>query len=365
MSMVPLAPKRPSESTISEGDGSDGEKRPMRAAKGPREREATRPQVGRDGRPRIQKGDVPHEEMSEFFDEVTALQQDLRRAHSLIEVVGSLGNRLLAIPSAESPVALEVRDDLATQTTAARELFASIQTRLRALEQGNANLRVLIPAGQSLHNLSLEDVDVRDQQVGSLKGRFKEVIHRYAETEREHRAKQRARLERQIKVVNPSLPPEEVQGLLQRVEDGESAAIFAQATTGYRSQTARGALREVQNRAAELARIEQTLIELAQLFQDMAVMVEAQDVVIAEVEQTAAVVSHDMEKGVEQVQVAVKHARNARRFRWICFGIIVLILVVLAIALCASLIPPALRARNNNNGNSAEQSSAAAPATTA
>ena len=56
-------------------------------------------------------------------------------------------------------------------------------------------------------------------------------------------------------------------------------------------------------------------------------MVEAQDVVIAEVEQTAAAVSYDMEKGVEQVQVAVKHARNARRFRWICFGLLVLILV--------------------------------------
>lgn len=62
-------------------------------------------------------------------------------------------------------------------------------------------------------------------------------------------------------------------------------------------------------------------------FPQMAIMVEAQDVVIAEVEQTAAVVSHDMEKGVEQVQVAVKHARNARKFRWICFGLLVLILV--------------------------------------
>jgi t-SNARE complex subunit (syntaxin) len=40
-------------------------------------------------------------------------------------------------------------------------------------------------------------------------------------------------------------------------------------TNGYRSQAARGALREAQNRAAELARIEQTLIELAQLFSDV------------------------------------------------------------------------------------------------
>ncbi|GAA5976817.1 hypothetical protein JCM10908_005640 [Rhodotorula pacifica] len=351
MSMVPIAPKRPSDGTIYEGDGADEEKYETRGAEAESGQPAPSKQVGRDGRPRIQKGDVPHEEMSEFFEEITTLQQDLRRARSLIQIIVSLRDRLLAIPSAESAIAIETRDDLSAQTTAARELFTSVQTRLRVLEQGNANLRVLIPAGQSLHNLSLQDVDVRDQQVGLLKGKFKEVIHQYAEAEREHRMKQRARLERQIKVVNPSLPPEEVQDLVKRAEDGESSAIFAQATTGYRSQAARGALREVQNRAVELARIEHTLIELAQLFQDMAVMAEAQDVVIVEIEQTAANVSHDMEKGVEQVQVAVKHARNARKMRWICFWIIVIILVIVAVVLCATLIPPALRARNNNNNN--------------
>lgn len=59
----------------------------------------------------------------------------------------------------------------------------------------------------------------------------------------------------------------------------------------------------------------------------MAIMVEAQDVLIAEIEQTAATVNHDMEKGVEQVQVAVKHARNARKWRWVCCAITTIILV--------------------------------------
>lgn len=59
----------------------------------------------------------------------------------------------------------------------------------------------------------------------------------------------------------------------------------------------------------------------------MAVMVEAQDVVIADIEQTAVGVSTDMEKGVEQVQTAVGHARNARKWRWLCCGITVLIAV--------------------------------------
>lgn len=167
--------------------------------------------------------------------QITDLQQEVRRAHSLIQIIGSLRDRLLAIPSADSPVAIEVLEDLDGQTTAARSLFTSIQTRLHELEQGNANLRVLIPAGQSSYDLSLHDVDIRQQQVSLLKERFKEVIQRYAAAEQEHRAKQRVRLERQIRVVNPSLPPEEMQEVIDRAEAGENPAIFAQAVGAARS----------------------------------------------------------------------------------------------------------------------------------
>lgn len=159
--------------------------------------------------------------------QISSLQQEVRHAHGLIQTISSLRDRLLAIPSADSPVALEIREDLDRQTTAARGLFTSIQRRVRELEQGDANLRVLIPAG--LSELSLQDVNVRQQQVGLVKGRFKEMIHRYAETEREHRAKQRARVERQLRVVSPNLPPEEMRDLVDRAEAGESTAIFAQA----------------------------------------------------------------------------------------------------------------------------------------
>ncbi|GAA6013834.1 hypothetical protein JCM8202_000830 [Rhodotorula sphaerocarpa] len=310
--------------------------------------------------PAEQSEPAPRQQLARRTADISSLQQEVRHAHGLIQTISSLRDRLLAIPSADSPIALEIREDLDRQTTAARGLFTSIQRRVRELEQGDANLRVLIPAG--LSELSLQDVSVRQQQVGLVKGRFKEMIHRYAETEREHRAKQRARVERQLRVVSPNLPPEEMRDLVDRAEAGESTAIFAQAASKHRLQVARGALREVQNRAAELARIEQTLIELAQLFQDMAVIVEAQDVVIADIEQTAVGVSTDMEKGVEQVQTAVGHARNARKWRWLCCGITVLIAVILIVVLCATLIPPALR--NKNGGPAGAAANAPTAATT-
>ena len=59
----------------------------------------------------------------------------------------------------------------------------------------------------------------------------------------------------------------------------------------------------------------------------MANLVEAQDVQIIDVEQKAAVVQQDVEKGLGDTQKAVKSARSARKMRWLCFGIIMVILV--------------------------------------
>lgn len=68
--MVPLAPTHPYGGTIYEGDALDEEKYEMGHPNEAAQKEAVTSQVGRDGRPRIQKGDVPHDEMSAFFEEV-------------------------------------------------------------------------------------------------------------------------------------------------------------------------------------------------------------------------------------------------------------------------------------------------------
>lgn len=52
----------------------------------------------------------------------------------------------------------------------------------------------------------------------------------------------------------------------------------------------------------------------------MAVLVEAQDVQVIAIEQNAAQTNQDMEKGLEHTKAAVVSARNARKWRWWCFG---------------------------------------------
>ena len=52
-------------------------------------------------------------------------------------------------------------------------------------------------------------------------------------------------------------------------------------------------------------------------------MVEAQDVQIIAVEKQAAEVNKDMEVGLEHTKAAVVSARNARKWRWVCFWSVV------------------------------------------
>ena len=74
----------------------------------------------------------------------------------------------------------------------------------------------------------------------------------------------------------------------------------------------------------------QTMMELQQLFNEMAIMVEEQDEVIIEIEQKAEAVVTDMEAGHKEIAQAVVSAKKARKKRKCCFIVLVVLLLVIA-----------------------------------
>ena len=61
------------------------------------------------------------------------------------------------------------------------------------------------------------------------------------------------------------------------------------------------------------------------MFNDMALLVEEQDTQVVQIEQKAVEAEQNMGQAEGQLQKAVKSARAARRKRWICFFIILII----------------------------------------
>lgn len=66
--------------------------------------------------------------------------------------------------------------------------------------------------------------------------------------------------------MNPGATPEEVKAVL---ESDQNLQIFAQATNGQRYGQSQSAYNAVKERHEEIKRIESSLVELAQLFQDV------------------------------------------------------------------------------------------------
>ncbi|ODN80700.1 hypothetical protein, variant [Cryptococcus amylolentus CBS 6039] len=167
-------------------------------------------------------------------------------------------------------------------------------------------------------------------QAEGVKTRFQGLLQEHQVIEKEFRKKVKDRVERQYRIVKPDATEDEI----RQATESDNPQVFSQALlNSNRYGSARGAFREVQERHAEIQKIEKTLTELAQMFQEMAMLVEQQDETIVNVEQQAQGVDQDISAGLVQTDRAVESARKARRKKWICFWIVVAILCIIAIIL--------------------------------
>ncbi|KAJ3476281.1 hypothetical protein NLI96_g11267 [Meripilus lineatus] len=261
--------------------------------------------------------------MSAFYGEISSIQDDLRTFNDNVSSISDLHSRSLnnTDDSAAQRNAQQL-DELVQDTSA---LSNVLKRRIKALERQGGTGR---------------DGQIRKQQTGLVKQKFVEAIQNYQTVEQQYRQKYKQRLERQYKIVKPDASPEEIKAV---VDDNQGGQVFSQALmNSNRYGEARSAYREVQERHEDIKRIEKTLTELAQLFNDMSVLVEQQDETINVIETTAAQVEKDTEVGLGYTEKAVDSARAARKKRWICFFIFLVVLIIVAIVIAVVVV------QNNN-----------------
>lgn len=260
--------------------------------------------------------------MAVFYSEISSIQETLRAFNDNIARIGDLHSRSLnnTDDAAAQRNAAQL-DELVEETSA---MSATLKRRVKALEAQGGSGR---------------DGQIKKQQAAFIKSKFVEAIQNYQSVEQQYRAKYKQRLERQFKIVRPDATPEEIRAA---VNDEQGGQVFAQALMNNRATESRAAYREVQERHEDIKRIERTLAELAQLFNDMSVLVEQQDETINVIQSQAAGVEKDTEAGLQYTDKAVSSARAARKKRWICFFIFLVLLAIVAIVIGVVV-------SNNNN----------------
>ncbi|KAF9034975.1 t-SNARE [Hymenopellis radicata] len=173
--------------------------------------------------------------------------------------------------------------------------------------------------------------EMRANQIKLVKSKFMDAIQEYRRVEQDFSNKSKQRVGRQFKIVKPEATEAEVQQVIDHSSSGTQ--IFSDAVLSSSYGEARAAYREVQARQQDLVQMETTLAELAQLFNDMAVLVEQQDQTIKQIEEVAIDVNVNTEKGLASTEDAVRIAKAIRRKKWIFFWCCVLVVVILALVL--------------------------------
>lgn len=158
-------------------------------------------------------------------------------------------------------------------------------------------------------------------QVGRIDRRLKNAIQQYQEVEADFRKRMHDQMRRQYLIVKPDAEKEEVEDAVQAMAAG-SQPVFTQAMLqSNRQGEARAVLSAVQDRHRALQKIEQDMIELAQLFQDMDTLIVQQEAAVVQIEQKGEEVVENLDKGNQEIEVAVDTARKTRRKKWYCVGI--------------------------------------------
>ncbi|KAI0341800.1 t-SNARE [Trametopsis cervina] len=256
--------------------------------------------------------------MSAFYSEISSIQDSLKTYNDSVARISDLHTRSLNNSDDAAAARLTQQlEDLVADTSA---LSSVLKRRIKALERQGGSGR---------------DGQIKKQQTALVKQKFVEAIQNYQAAEQQYRTKYKQRLERQFKIVKPDATPDEVKAV---VNDDSGGQVFSQALmNSNRMGEAKSAYREVQERHADIQKIEKTITELAQLFNDMSVLVEQQDEQINTIEATAATVEKDVESGLQQTDKAVESARAARKKRWICFVIFLVILIIIAIIIAVEV----------------------------
>lgn len=246
-------------------------------------------------------------------------QQDfLQRVGVLRDEIGTLRKNVAAIASLHQRALAESDGSLSSQQL--ERLVAETQT----LNQGiRDQLKFLATDASRTQDGSKV---VKDRQVSTIKSEFERELRAYQEEEGNYRQRYRDQIARQYRIVNPDATDDEVRQATEA--DWGNEGVFQTALRTNRTGQATSVLGAVRARHNELQRIEQTIMELANMFQDLAILVEQQDVAVEAAVQNADNTTKWTEEGNTHVNKGIISARNARKWKWWCLLITILIIII-------------------------------------
>lgn len=162
-----------------------------------------------------------------------------------------------------------------------------------------------------------------------LKKKLRDLMGQFSELRARIHEEYREVVERRVYTVTGSKMPEE--DIDRMIESGEAENIFQKAIMEQGRGRVLDTLAEIQERHRAVKDLEQSLLELHQIFLDMAVLVEAQGEMLDNIEKQVARSVEYVQSGTTALQEAKTLQKKTRK--WMCCAIMLLLIVAAIIVI--------------------------------
>jgi syntaxin 1B/2/3 len=240
------------------------------------------------------------EDPNAILNELRQIDQGIDAINDNVRALGALQQQSLNDPDSSSQSGTNKRlDELASEIMT---MYRNFTGRVKAIKRQ--------PESGSPRNAP---------QLGKVDRKLKKSLQDYQGLDAAFQNKLKDQFARQYRIVRPDASDAEVR---EAVDGTSNQQVFSQALLqSDRRGQSRSALNAVQNRHEAIKKIAEQMAELGQLFFEMEELVVQQEAAVTNIEMKGEEVVDNMDKGTQEIGVAIKSARNARKWKWWCLGI--------------------------------------------
>lgn len=272
-------------------------------------------------------------ELAEYYRETDAISKAIDKIQENVETMESRYKISLSKHVEESDKAAAANDIscLLDQTEKTSE---AVRKRLRRIAGENKTFR-------SEHPEKTGTLRIRVNTHQSLTRQFMDAMQLFEESQERHRDNIREAVEWHLRLMNPQATEEEIQDALRNGKLSEivdDSPTFARLPLEEQLRLKNG-LEDLRSRNNDIKKLEESIIQLHQLFVDMQILVEAQGELLNEIEYNIVDTREKAEAGYHELIEARAHQRSATRKKICIVFLIIAIIVAAAVPILIKYIP--------------------------
>ncbi|KAJ0250572.1 Syntaxin-125 [Hirschfeldia incana] len=262
--------------------------------------------------------------LDKFFEDVENVKDDMKGIETLYKKLQDSNEECKTVHNAKKVKELRAKMDGDVGQVLKR--VKMIKQKLEALEKANANSRNVPGCGPG----SSTD-RTRSSVVSGLGKKLKDLMDSFQGLRARMNDEYKETVERRYFTITGEQADE--QTIDNLIASGESENFLQKAIQEQGRGQIMDTISEIQERHDAVREIEKNLLELHQVFLDMAALVEAQGQQLNNIESHVAKASSFVRRGTDQLQDAREYQKSSRK--WTCYAIILFIVVFILLLIPA------------------------------